>query len=127
MLFWKSFNALFLLPRIIFLGLIQTAISICFKLYFASVCSQEILEYNLVLEGKKKSKHVCPCTGHEALGWCAGSPSAGSVGLAGHGKPCMACMDGRLVLSGHLGVSGTHLRAGSRGNALRDPSSKVAI
>lgn len=43
------------------------------------------------------------------------------MGLAGHGKLCVACMESHLTLSGHLGGPGTHLRAGSQGDALRDP------
>lgn len=63
----------------------------------------------------------CLCIGHGTLGWCAGSPSGGGVGLSGHGKLCVACMDSHLTLSGHLGGPGTHLREGSQSDALRDP------
>ena len=82
------------------------------------------------------------------LRWCAGGPSGVSVGLAGPGKPCVACMggqpalsgpfggpgrpcvacmDGQPALSGPLGGPGVPARAQSRGLASRDLSSKVAI
>ena len=106
----------------VFLGFIQIAIFICFKLYFTEFrLSGKTLGIIWTLKVERRAGLSA-----QALGSDGGS-SGGCVGLADHGKPGGAYMDGQPATSGPPGGPRMHARARSRGIASRDPSSKMVI
>lgn len=108
----------------VFLGFIQIAIFICFKLYFTKFrLSGKTLGIIWALKVERRAGLSAQAL--DSDGALVARSSGGCVGLADHGKPGGAYMDGQPATSGPPGGPREHARARSRGIASRDPSSKT--
>ena len=100
----------------VFLGFIQIAIFICFKLYFTEFrLSGKTLGIIWALKVERRAGFSA-----QALGSDGGS-SGGCVGLAGHGKPGGAYMDGQPATSGPPGGSQDACQSTEQRHCLQGP------